>query len=158
MARSVSLPVLQSALAAETDEVYLVLLEIDHADLGSPLRFVNNNVDITSNGDLYTGFPFEAILPDDAEDKEPTAEIRIDNVSRELMDEVRSLTSPPTMTLSVILESSPNTIEWGPLEFDTRGVTYDAQAIRFRLAYSTFIREPFPYIAFDSTNFAGLFQ
>jgi len=157
MPRTVSLAAMQGAMAQQTSEIYLVLLQVEHVDLPGPLRFVNDQADITSGGDLYTSFPFEVTLPDDREAKEPTAELRIDNVSRELIDEVRLLVSPPTITLSVILQSSPNTLEWGPLEFETRGVSYDAQTITFNLGYSTFIREPFPYIAFDSVNFPGMF-
>ncbi len=158
MPRQVSVAALQGALAQETNEVYLVILEVDHPDFGSPLRFVNNDADITSNGDLYTAFPFEIRLPDDVEDKEPIASLRITNVSRELIDEIRSIASPPSMVVSVILESSPNTIEWGPLDLEARGVTYDADNIVFNLAYSAFTREPFPYWAFDSVRFPGLFS
>jgi len=158
MPRLVSLPALQGALAAQTDEVYLVLLQIDHADLPSPIRLVNNSVDVTSSGDVYTAFPFEVQLPDDREDKEPLASLKIDNVSRDLIDEIRSIQSPPLMTISVILESSPSIIEWGPLELETRGVTYDASSIVFRLGYSTFTREPFPFRTFDSVNFPGMFS
>jgi hypothetical protein len=158
MPRSVSLTAMQGAMAQETDEVYLVIMEIDHPSFGTPLRFVNNTVDITSNSNLYTAFPFEAIMPDDKEESEPTAQIRIDNVSRELIDEIRTISEPPTMTLSVILASTPNTIEWGPLEFQTRSVTYDASTITFTLGYSTFISEPFPYRTFDTISFPGMFQ
>lgn len=158
MPRTISLPAMQAAMAAQTGEVFLILLQLDHASLGSPLRFVNNNVNVTSGGNVYTAYPFEAVLPDDVEGREPGAEIRIDNVSREIMDEIRTFQSPPLMTLSVILESSPNTIEWGPLEFETRGVTYDAQTITIQLAYSAFTQEPFPYLVFDTINFPGMFQ
>lgn len=158
MPRTISLAAMQGAMASETDEVYLVILEIDHPDLGVPLRFVNNDADVTSGGNVYTAMPFVPILPDDREEKEPSAEVRIDNVSREIMDEVRSIVSPFAMTMSVILHSSPSTIEWGPLEFETRGVTYNAQSITFRLGYSAFTREPFPYIVFDTVNFPGMFQ
>ena len=158
MPRTVSLSAMQGAMAQETDEVYLILLDIDHADLPSTLRFVNNDSDVTSNSNLYTAFPFEATMPDDKDDKEPSAELRIDNVSRDLIDEIRSISSPPTMTLSVILASTPDNVEWGPLEFDTLGVTYDAQSITFTLGYSTFVREPFPYKTFDTINFPGMFQ
>ena len=160
MPRSVSTAALQGALAQQTDEIYLVLVEINHPSLMTPLRFVNNSDgdDVTSNGDVYTAYPFEMKMPDDQEGKEPTAEIRIDNVDRELMDEVRSITGELTMEISVVLQSTPDTIEWGPLDFEVRGVTYDASNIIFRLSYSVFIREPFPYIAFDTTNFPGMFQ
>lgn len=158
MARSVSVAALQGALAQETGEVYLVILEVDHPSFGDPLRFVNNDADITSGGDVYSAFPFEIRLPDDREDKEPTASLKITNVSRELIDEIRSIAEPPSMVVSVILESSPNTIEWGPLDLEARGVTYDADNIVFNLAYSAFTREPFPYQTFDSVKFPGLFN
>jgi hypothetical protein len=158
MPRTVSLAAMQGAMAQETDEVYLILLAVDHADMPSTLRFVNNSEDVTSNSNLYTAFPFEATMPDDKDDKEPLAELRIDNVTRTLIDEIRTIQSPPIITLSVILASSPDTIEWGPLEFETRGVTYDALSITFRLGYSAFIREPFPYIAFNTIGFPGMFQ
>lgn len=158
MPRTLSLPALQGALAQETAEVYLVLVEINHPTLMTPLRFVNNNTSIVSNMNTYNPYAFEMRMPDDQEDKEPTAELRIDNVDRQLMDEVRSINGELSMTVSVVLESSPDTIEWGPLDFDVRGVSYDANVITFRLSYSTFIREPFPYLAFDTTNFPGMFQ
>lgn len=158
MPRNVSLAAIQGALAQQTSEVYLVLLEIDHANLGTPLRFVNNSENVTSNSNLYTAFPFAVVLPDDQESREPRAEIRIDNISREIIDEVRSLSTYPTMTLSVILASSPNTIEWGPLEFITQGANYDANTITFSLVYSVFAEEPFPYRVFDTINFPGMFK
>jgi len=158
MARSVSLPAIQASLAQQTDEVFLVLLEVDHPSLGTPIRFVNNNENITSNSNVYTAFPFEVTLPDDQESREPRAELRIDNISREIMDEVRSIQDPLTVTLSVILASSPNTIEWGPLEFLSQGVSYDATRITFSLIYSAFAEEPFPYLVFDQVNFPGMFK
>lgn len=158
MARNVSVAAMQGALAQQTDEVYLILLEVDHPNLGAPLRFVNNDANVTSGGNVYTAFPFEVTMPDDKEGKEPQAEIKVDNVSRELIDEVRTLTSPPSMTLSVILLSSPNTIEWGPLDLETQGVTYDAYSITFNLGYSAFIAEPFPYRKFNSVDFPGMFS
>jgi len=158
MPRTVSLSAMQGVMAQETAEVYLILLTVDHGDIPSTIRFVNNTEDITSNSDVYTAFPFEVTMPDDKEDKEPLAELRIDNVSRTLVDEIRLIQSPPIITLSVIIASTPDTIEWGPLEFETRGVTYTATSIIFRLGYSTFISEPFPYKAFDTIDFPGMFQ
>lgn len=158
MPRSVSLAAMQGALAQETDEVYLILMEVDHTSFPSPLRFVNNSSDVTSGGDVYTAFPFEVVMPDNVEGKEPLAKVIISNVTRELIDEIRSISDSPIMTISVILDSSPNTIEWGPLEFQTSNVTYDADNITFTLGYNTFSTEPFPYIVFDSINFPGMFQ
>lgn len=158
MPRTVSLAAIQGAMAQQTDEVYLILLAVDHADIPSTLRFVNNTEDITSNSNLYTAFPFEVTMPDDSEEKEPVADLRIDNVSRELIDEIRTIQSPPLITISVIIASTPDTIEWGPLELETQGVTYTAESIVFKLGYSAFIGEPFPYKTFDTIGFPGMFQ
>jgi hypothetical protein len=158
MPRNVSLAAVQGAMASQTDEVYLVLLQVDHSTLGAPIRIVNNSTNVTSGGNVYTAYPFEVVFPDDVDEREPSAEVRIDNVDRFLMDEVRTIQSPPLMTISVIIESTPNTIEWGPLELETRGVSYDRNVITFSLAYSAFTQEPFPYRVFDTINFPGMFQ
>ena len=158
MPRNVSLAAIQGALAQQTDEIYLVLLEIDHPSLGSPLRFVNDSQDITSNMNLYTAFPFEVKLPDDQEGREPRAELRIDNVTRELIDEIRTIQDPFNVTLSVILASSPSIIEWGPMDMLSSGVVYDANNITFQLIYSVFAEEPFPYMVFDTIDFPGMFK
>jgi len=158
MPRNVSLPAIQASLAQQTDEVFLVLLEVDHPSLGTPLRFVNDSQDIVSELNTYTAFPFEVKLPDDQEGREPRAEVRIDNVSRELIDEIRSIQDPFTITFRVVLASSPSTIEWGPLEFLSQGVVYDANQITFAVVYSVFAEEPFPYQVFDTINFPGMFK
>jgi len=158
MARTVSLAALQGALSAETDEIYLVLLEIDHTSLGTPIRFVNNSTNVTSGGNVYTAYPFETNMPEDVDEREPVAEIRVDNVSRDLIDELRSIIDPLDVTLSVVTEGTPNTIEWGPLAMRSSGASYDANVITIRLAYSAFTREPFPYLKFDNVNFPGMFS
>lgn len=158
MPRQVSLAAMRAAMSQHTAEVYLVLCKIEHPNLPSPIYLVNNNENITSNGILYRAFPFEAVLPDDQEAREPTAEIRIDNISRELMDEIRSIQSPPTITLSVVVASNPDYIEWGPMELLTRGVSYTATVITLRLSYSAFTKEPFPYRTFNPADFPGMFN
>ena len=39
--------------APETDEVFLVLLTIDHTDMAAPIRVCNNTVDVTSREDVW---------------------------------------------------------------------------------------------------------
>ena len=45
---------IRSAFAQETEDVWLVLLTISHADLSEDIRVVNNTVNITSRGLMFT--------------------------------------------------------------------------------------------------------
>lgn len=136
----------------------LILLTLDHDDLVEPLRVVNNKSDITSNGEVYTAFPFEIELPSDLEDAPPNARLRIDNVSREIGQTIRSISTPPSLTVQVVRGDAPDTVE---LEFSgmvLRNVRYDALTVQGDLEFEDLTREPFPAITFSPADFPGLLR
>ena len=143
--------------AQQTGEVLLVLLEIDHADMSTPIRVVNNQVGIMSGGDLYAPFPFQVQLPDERDDTMSAVTLRIDNVDQQIVTALRQLTSAPTVDLSVVLASDPDTVEAGPFSFSLTQATYDANAVVATLAYEDVLREPIPGDRFTPTNFPGVF-
>jgi hypothetical protein len=159
MSRSTSLTLRQAINAEETSEVFLILLDVYHADIGPPttLRFVNNYTDIVSNGNTYIAYPFQITIPSDLEDALPRVQLTIDNVDRSIMQEIRSLTSAPDISISVILASDPDTIEAGPFETKLRNVDYDASTITGDLQSDDILNEPYPGVAFTPGNFPGLF-
>jgi hypothetical protein len=61
--------------AVSAGEFPLVLLEIDRADLVTPIRVVNDATDLVHNGNTFTGLPFEITLPDDPEQGMPQAQL-----------------------------------------------------------------------------------
>lgn len=134
----------------------LVLLEIDHTDLAEPIRVVNNKEDITSNGDVYTAFPFEIVLPDSNEDAPPRAKLRIDNVSREIGQAIRDITSPPSVTISVIRSATPDIIEMEFTGMKLTMVPYDALSVEGTLEFEDLSREPFPAHTFNPANYPGV--
>lgn len=142
--------------AQETGEVWLVLLTITHTDLPAPLRFVNNNEDITSNGNVYTAFPFEIFLPDQDPDQPPRASLRIDNVDRQIVAALRTLTSAPTIQFDIILASAPNTIEATFPGMKLVGASYTAATIEGEIAPESLFTEPMTYTMTPS-RFPGLF-
>lgn len=158
MPRQVSLSAMQASLATETSKVFLVLLELTHPQLGTPVRLVNNTENVTSNGQVYTAFPFYARMPDDRDDREPVAELIVANATRELIDTIRTLQQAIQAKLSVVLADTPNVIEWGPIDMEVRTVTYDAETITFSLGMQAFAEEPFPYPAFTPPKFPGMFK
>jgi len=144
-------------LKQETGEAFLVLLTIDHDDLTAPIRVVNNHENITSNGNEFIAFPFEIELPGAGGDSLPEVTLRIDNVDRQIVQAIRSISGPPTVTLEVIMASTPNTIEAGPYEFTLRDATYDALTVEGRLQFQDILNEPYPADSFGPSGFQGLF-
>lgn len=134
----------------------LVLLEIDHDDLTTPIRIVNNKVNITSNGDEYIGYPFEIVLPDSSEDSPPKAKIKIDNVSREITQAIRSIASPPSVTIKVIRQETPDVVEAEFVGMRLRRVPYDALSVEGELEFEDLTKEPFPAYTFNPANYRGI--
>ena len=159
MSRSVSATFKAAVNAQETSEVFLVLLEIYHADIGPPttLYFVNNYEDVSSGGNTYTGFPFAINLPADLDNQLPTVQLQIDNIDRSIIAAIRGLSGPPTITIKVVLASSPDTIEAGPFEMTLRRIDYDAFTITGTLEVEDILNEPYPGDMFSPANFPGLF-
>ncbi|MBU0598807.1 DUF1833 domain-containing protein [Patescibacteria group bacterium] len=158
MSRNLSLTARQAIFAQETAEVFLLLLTIDHDDLDAAIRVVNNAENITSNSLEYQAFPFEMNLPDDTEDALSQVTLTICNVDRQIVQAVRSISSPPTVTLNVILASDPDTVEAGPFEFTMKSADYDALTVTGSLAAEDILNEPFPADRYTPNLFPGLFQ
>lgn len=140
--RTLSQNALNSAFAQQTDEVWLVLLTIEHPSLATPLRFVNNMESVTSRGNLYVAFPFEIEFPEQDPDTAGEARITIDNIDRQIVQTIRSIASPPQVTLEVILASSPSTVEASFSGMVLRDVTYDALKVSGVLRFEDIMTEP----------------
>lgn len=158
MSRTLSAAAEAALYGPQTGEVFLHLLEIDHADLVAPIRLVDNTEDVVSNGNTYTAFPFAVSLPPDQEGELPRVQLVIDNVTQLLIAEVRSISSPFTVSLSVIMASDPDTVEAGPWAFEAKSAEYDVQRMTCTLAYESLLQEPFPYLLYTPGNYPGLFQ
>lgn len=157
MSRSLSSLAKQAINAQETGEVFLLLLTLSHASLGTPIRAANNLENVTSGGNLFTAFPFTIVLPHEQEDQPPKMRLVIDNVDRSIVTALRNLTSPPTIQLEVVLASQPNTIEATFPGFTLRQASYDQLVVEGDLALEEITLEPFPEGSFDPQSFAGLY-
>ena len=157
MRTQVSTSFIRSAFQPETDEVWLILLTLSHPDLSDDIRVVHNPETITSRGLDYIGFAFDLILPSDTEDRAPVAELRIDNVSREIAQSVRSISSAPTVTIEIIRAADPDTVELSLTGFTLQNVRWDALAVSGRLALDDISVEPYPAGSFTPASFPGLF-
>ena len=145
------------AWAVESD-LPLVILKIDHADLSAPIRVVNNKTDITSGGDVYSAFPFEIRLPDSLEDAPPRARLRIDNISREIGQAIRDMTSAADVTIEVVRQDAPDTIEVSWPVMRLTNVRFDFLSVEGDLEFEDLSREPYPFLSFSPAEFPGVVQ
>lgn len=157
MSRDTSLTFRQAVNAQETGEAFLVLIEIDHDDLTTPIRVTSDGVDTVSNGNTYTAYPFEISLPDDQEGSVSAAKLTIDNIDRVIVEAIRSISTAPTVTISVVLGSDPDTVEATFPNYEFRQIEYDAMTVSGDLSLKTFMSEPYPGDAFLPSTFPGVF-
>lgn len=147
-----------SIFAASTAQVWLHLLTIDHDDLASPIRLVDNTEAVISRGDTYLPFAFRPQIPAEVDGSLPKVEIQIDAVDQTIIAQLEELQTPPTITLEVIMAGTPDTVERGPWYFTIRSINYNALTIRSELTYEALTAEPFPYRRFSPLEFPGLFN
>lgn len=156
MARNLSTAATTSINAQSTEEVWLTLLTIDSPELTVPLRFVNNNESLVSRGDVYLAFPFDLEFPGQDEENPGEARLTIDNIDRSIVNFIRTIFTPPSVSIEVVLASSPSTVEAGFYNMTLRNVTYDAKAVSGLLKFEDIVVEPVTY-AMTPERFPGQF-
>jgi hypothetical protein len=145
----------QDAWKNESD-LPLVLITISHSSLSEPIRVVNNKENITSNGNEYIGFPFEIQLPDSKEDSQPSAKLTINNVSREIGVAIRSISTPPSVAITIVRQQTPDVIEAQFFGMRLNNVKYDVLAVTGDLQFEDLTREEFPSLKFSPSIFRGI--
>lgn len=157
MSRSTSLTFREAVFASETEDAFLILLEIDHADLTSPIRVVNNTESVIFNNNTYIGYPFRLELPSDSPDNIPSATLTIDNVDKILADAINNLNTSPTITFYIVSTAALDGPEATFSGFKFVEATYDSLTITITLSIENFFNEPFPGDYFTPGRFPGLF-
>jgi hypothetical protein len=148
----------RAMFAQETGDVFLILLTINHPDFVQPIRVVNDAQGIQSRDNEYIAFPFHIVLPDDAEDSPPRATLTIDNVSREIIENIRRAgQSEITVKIEIIRHSAPDTVEVSFPQMLLKNVKADSLTVSGDLEVEDLVREPFPAGVFDPAGFPGLF-
>lgn len=170
MTRTTSAAFRAAAFAQETGEVVVTLLTIMHDSLADPIRLSNDptqRVDGTgasqpaygtvSRGDTYLFCPFQLLLPDDQDRTSPAARLRLSNVHQDLIPLLRSVDTPASVLVEVVLASAPDDVEVSFPPLDLSEATFDAAEIEVDLVMDTLENEPYPAESFDPSGFPALF-
>lgn len=148
----------QAVMQPNTGEVFLLLVTFGHSSFTNPIRLVNNTESITSRGNLYTAFPIEIVLPPDDGDTLPTVQITCQNVSLELIDEVRSVQGPMSVTIEMIMASSPDFVEASIGDLRVAQAQYDKNTMQLTATVDDLLNASFPKEKYQPGNFPGLFK
>lgn len=156
MSRSLTSTFMAALMAGRTSEIFHTLIVLSGGGI-STKRYVNNYENVTSGGNVYTAAAFDARLPNDVEDQIPDVNIVVDNVDRILISDIRTATGPIDVSISIVLQSDPNTVEVGPFSFKVRAVDYDKLTVSGTLKYEDILNETFPRKTYTPRTFPGLF-
>lgn len=153
---SLSDAALRDVVAQETAEPWLTLVQIDHPELLQPLRFTKDTVETLSNGQIYIPFPFDFVHAADAEGRLVSAKFVIDNTSQEVVAIMRSVDTPPLLTVREVRASQPDLAEKEMSGMRLVSAEYDASSITCVVVASPLESERFPPLRFDR-RFPGVY-
>jgi len=136
----------------------LVLLEVSHALLAQPLRYVNDNEDIVSNGNNYVAGEFQFVWPDDQDQQAPAAQLSIGNLGGglgEFFERARGGIGTRVTALQ-IMRSNPDFIE-DRLTLDLRNIEVNMTAVSGQLSYARILDQPGTAYTFRPETAPGIF-
>lgn len=141
----------------------LILLEINHDDLSTPIRVVNAIQNTTSNGNEYIGIPFNCSLPTQNTGELPRAILSVTNVGKppegnSIVEwlEISGGGAGAIATLSQISRADPDTIEWS-IDVYLNNVSADFQTINAELGYEDILNRQGIRYTYRPDRVPGLF-
>lgn len=167
MSRAISSGLMGAMFAQETDEVAICLLTIEHEEMGTPIYLSNDPTTrvfddplvyaTESRGQQFLFLPFDFTFPDDKSDSPPRVQLTVENIDRQLVGVLRSFSTPPTVTLEIVLASAPDLVEIALPGLQLANAQMDDTKIAIDLAADPLINEPFPAGSFTPGSFPGIF-
>lgn len=175
MARSISAQAKALISRQNIGVAFIQCIKLEGGGLSSPRLYTNNTIDVSyvpSDSDYngiagtYEAIPFDLVLPQTVDTEPPMAKLQIDNVSKEIVDELRSLNSETSLTYFLVLDganpgptitsitSSPEILIE---DLNIKNANIDPLLISVDFGSTNTIDAQFPNEAFTPNLFPGLF-
>lgn len=155
MSRGLSNTVLADLHNPNCETPLLDLLTVSGTGI-TTIRLVNDRADLTSNGNLFTARAFRYVRPASQEGEVSRARLRVDDVGRALVAELRAITEPFTVLLQAVRHSAPNTVLFSNT-FEGRVASYGTGWIEIELHPDPVFGEGYPGLTFTPVGFPGMF-
>jgi hypothetical protein len=143
--------------ANETDQVFITLITIDHENLSPPIRVCNDAVDLVSRGETFVAMPFEDEKPGDDDSGVAAGSITIQNVSLEITQAIRSISTRPSVLIEMVRAAAPDVVEMSFPDMEIREVTWNSLTVTAPVGVENFLDEPYPKDSFTPGLFPGVF-
>jgi len=157
MANQLSSSLLAQLFAQNSDDPFLILITLSHPSFAEDIRLVNNTVEIISRGETFAPFPMRIRFPVDDGETARDFSIEFDNVSRELIEAMRSVTTEIGVKLELILASMPDAVQISQEDLKIAGIGYNLTTITARVILDNFLNTEVTSERYGPTNFPGLF-
>ena len=168
---TISLNFKEAAFAQETGRCPIALITLSHEDLADDIRISTDptqelsglTTDLekvygtVSNGDNYVFLPVNIKLPDETDEGPGEMQIEFDNVHRAYTETIRSVYTPVTCQVDIVMDNALDTIDASWPEFQLTNISYNATTISGTLRLETMESEPYPAGSFVPSYFPGLF-
>lgn len=157
MANQLSNELLAQLFKQESDDPFLTLITLTHPEWTTPVRLVNNTRNITSRGEVYLAFPMRIRMPVDDGETARDFTIDFDNVSLELIEQIRTVTTKIGVTMEMILASIPDAVQIAFTDFAINTISYNASRITAKVVLDSFLNVEMTSERYNPSNFPGIF-
>lgn len=147
----------ENAIAQHSTDPFLIRLTIEHEEYGDPILIVRNRKSITTtDGREFIPYPF-SIRPPNDDNEQPSADIVVANVDREIGRKLESIITPAVFTIEIFLASTPDTVErtWGDMSMTS--AQWDFKQVTMTIQRLGFWDEPISRKRIMPQNFPGMF-
>lgn len=154
--------------SAPVDRHYIETLSLEHPGFPVGVRYLTNERDgwtgTLEDGSTIVPFeyvPFTVIPPRSAAEGHIQLQVAIDNVSRELIDNLETLSETPTEPIVLtyrVYHSDDTTVVQNdpPMVLDIQSVTATNHLVSFNAGLTNIRDRPFPSVLYTVEQFPGL--
>lgn len=129
---------------------------------GEDLYYVNDNVAITSNvsgsSQTYNPAGFKISLPEDTEEGTPTATLDFDAGDISIVRKLRAANERVRLLLWVVLSDEPDTIEFGPFEYESIEFSVSGTSVSVSLEAEPILDVQIPGLRYTPQTFPALWD
>lgn len=156
MSNQLSQELLSQLYAQESDTPFLTLVTLSHSSF-TDIRLVNNTEDITSNGLTYMAFPMKIVLSKDDGETAREVSIEFDNINRDLITAIRSVTTYISVKLVMVLSALPDQVQMSFEELKIQNISYNAAKVTAKLYMDNFLNTEMTSERYTPSLYPGIY-
>lgn len=155
--RNLSPELLAQLYGQDSSDPFLMLLTLTHPSFPAPFRLVNNTTDVVSRGNTFTAYPFNFTLPVDDGETLREVSLTMDNISQEIITELRQISSPISILIEMVVASAPDTVQIELAGLEMKNIQYTATRINAKVFMDDFLSTELTSEKYTPSTFPGIF-